>query len=404
MAEEGRQRGTPLAYPHQRLTRPSPPPFLPCAPQEKGVQLLLPTDVVVADKFDANANTQTVPVTAIPDGWMGLDIGPDSVKAFNVRWLFKCTGVRYRIHFSEQSMCAEPHGTRPVGFSASQPCRHCRCPPQPPAPPLISPTLRPPWPTPRPWSGTAPWASSSSPSSPTAPWCVGVACRGRAAGARQLKGPRAHGAHAVGRRTDSCSARCAARSRRVRALRAEADRCVSALLSLSPARSPSPTPWRSSRPRAASPLSVAVTPWRPWSRCGPCVWRVVHALTRACFCCSRCLGLAAKASCPAPAELCAPAVAKPCSLPASPCPSHSGRRGGEDVAHLHRRRCLAGAAGGQGPARRGCAQRQVNVSLARTAVGGESLSEGASRWAARPPRWRATLRCGARLGLTVARP
>nr|P41758.1 RecName: Full=Phosphoglycerate kinase, chloroplastic; Flags: Precursor [Chlamydomonas reinhardtii]AAA70082.1 phosphoglycerate kinase precursor [Chlamydomonas reinhardtii]AAQ14241.1 phosphoglycerate kinase [Chlamydomonas reinhardtii] len=49
----------------------------------KGVQLLLPTDVVVADKFDANANTQTVPITAIPDGWMGLDIGPDSVKTFN---------------------------------------------------------------------------------------------------------------------------------------------------------------------------------------------------------------------------------------------------------------------------------------------------------------------------------
>ncbi|GFR45163.1 hypothetical protein Agub_g6547 [Astrephomene gubernaculifera] len=48
----------------------------------KGVQLLLPTDVVLADKFDANANTQVAPVTAIPDGWMGLDIGPDSIKAF----------------------------------------------------------------------------------------------------------------------------------------------------------------------------------------------------------------------------------------------------------------------------------------------------------------------------------
>lgn len=58
------------------------PCALRCDPQAKGVQLLLPTDVVVADKFDANANTQTVPVTAIPDGWMGLDIGPDSVKAF----------------------------------------------------------------------------------------------------------------------------------------------------------------------------------------------------------------------------------------------------------------------------------------------------------------------------------
>ncbi|NEP04258.1 MAG: phosphoglycerate kinase [Okeania sp. SIO2G4] len=50
--------------------------------KEKGVEMLLPTDVVVADKFDAEANTQTVSVEAIPDGWMGLDIGPDSAKVF----------------------------------------------------------------------------------------------------------------------------------------------------------------------------------------------------------------------------------------------------------------------------------------------------------------------------------
>lgn len=50
--------------------------------QEKGVQLLLPTDVVVADNFAKDANAQTVSIDAIPDGWMGLDIGPDSVKAF----------------------------------------------------------------------------------------------------------------------------------------------------------------------------------------------------------------------------------------------------------------------------------------------------------------------------------
>ena len=43
--------------------------------KERGVTFLLPTDVVVADKFDADANTQTVPVESIPDGWMGLDIG-----------------------------------------------------------------------------------------------------------------------------------------------------------------------------------------------------------------------------------------------------------------------------------------------------------------------------------------
>lgn len=50
--------------------------------KERGVALLLPTDVVLADKFAADANSQTVSVESIPDGWMGLDIGPDSVKVF----------------------------------------------------------------------------------------------------------------------------------------------------------------------------------------------------------------------------------------------------------------------------------------------------------------------------------
>ncbi|MDF0556812.1 phosphoglycerate kinase [Kamptonema sp. UHCC 0994] len=50
--------------------------------KERGVTFLLPTDVVVADKFAADANTQIVSVEEIPDGWMGLDIGPDSVKTF----------------------------------------------------------------------------------------------------------------------------------------------------------------------------------------------------------------------------------------------------------------------------------------------------------------------------------
>ncbi|CAL4908883.1 unnamed protein product [Urochloa decumbens] len=51
--------------------------------KEKGVSLMLPTDVVIADKFAPDANSQTVPASAIPDGWMGLDIGPDSVALFN---------------------------------------------------------------------------------------------------------------------------------------------------------------------------------------------------------------------------------------------------------------------------------------------------------------------------------
>lgn len=50
--------------------------------KERGVEFLLPTDVVVADNFAPDANAQTVSINNIPDGWMGLDIGPDSVKTF----------------------------------------------------------------------------------------------------------------------------------------------------------------------------------------------------------------------------------------------------------------------------------------------------------------------------------
>ncbi|KAE8704267.1 Phosphoglycerate kinase, cytosolic [Hibiscus syriacus] len=49
----------------------------------KGVSLLLPTDVVIGDKFSADADSKVVPAAEIPDGWMGLDIGPDSIKTFN---------------------------------------------------------------------------------------------------------------------------------------------------------------------------------------------------------------------------------------------------------------------------------------------------------------------------------
>ncbi|QJY48496.1 phosphoglycerate kinase [Pseudonocardia broussonetiae] len=45
-------------------------------------KIVLPTDVVVADDFSAEAQTRVVAVDAIPDGWKGLDIGPESVTAF----------------------------------------------------------------------------------------------------------------------------------------------------------------------------------------------------------------------------------------------------------------------------------------------------------------------------------
>ncbi|WP_068792511.1 phosphoglycerate kinase [Brevibacillus laterosporus] len=47
--------------------------------KERNVNLLMPVDVVVADKFAADANTQVVSIDAIPEGWMALDIGPKTV-------------------------------------------------------------------------------------------------------------------------------------------------------------------------------------------------------------------------------------------------------------------------------------------------------------------------------------
>ncbi|ALJ00175.1 phosphoglycerate kinase [Rufibacter tibetensis] len=51
--------------------------------EEKGVKIYLPSDTVIADAFDNNANTQVVTSGTIPDGWMGLDIGPDTIATFS---------------------------------------------------------------------------------------------------------------------------------------------------------------------------------------------------------------------------------------------------------------------------------------------------------------------------------
>ena len=50
--------------------------------EEKGVKLLLPVDAVAADAFSNDANTKVVAQNEIPDGWMGLDIGPKTAEMF----------------------------------------------------------------------------------------------------------------------------------------------------------------------------------------------------------------------------------------------------------------------------------------------------------------------------------
>jgi phosphoglycerate kinase len=50
--------------------------------KEKGVQIHIPVDVIAADAFSNEANTQVVDVNQIPDGWQGLDAGPKSLEIF----------------------------------------------------------------------------------------------------------------------------------------------------------------------------------------------------------------------------------------------------------------------------------------------------------------------------------
>jgi len=51
--------------------------------QEKNIRLLLPTDIIVGDKFDKDANTLQVSVSEIPENWIGMDIGPNTIRTFS---------------------------------------------------------------------------------------------------------------------------------------------------------------------------------------------------------------------------------------------------------------------------------------------------------------------------------
>lgn len=50
--------------------------------EQKGVNIHLPSDSIIADKFAADANTSVAPSNQIPDGWMGLDIGNHACDQF----------------------------------------------------------------------------------------------------------------------------------------------------------------------------------------------------------------------------------------------------------------------------------------------------------------------------------
>ena len=76
-----------------------------------GVRLLLPSDVIVAEKLAADSTTRAVPATDIPDGWLIADIGPHAVEEFS-RELEKCRTVIWNGPVGVFEMAPFANGTR----------------------------------------------------------------------------------------------------------------------------------------------------------------------------------------------------------------------------------------------------------------------------------------------------
>ena len=82
--------------------------------KEKGVNLVLAVDAKIADAFSNDANTKIVPVNQIPDGWEGLDIGPESEKIF-ADVIKKSKTILWNGHTGVFEFENFTHGSRSVG-------------------------------------------------------------------------------------------------------------------------------------------------------------------------------------------------------------------------------------------------------------------------------------------------
>ena len=87
--------------------------------EAKGVCIHLPSDSIIADKFDAEANTSNAPSNAIPDGWMGLDIGPYACDQFtNV--LKKSKTILWNGPMGVFEMEKFQHGTKTIATAVAE--------------------------------------------------------------------------------------------------------------------------------------------------------------------------------------------------------------------------------------------------------------------------------------------
>jgi phosphoglycerate kinase len=85
----------------------------------KGVRIHLPSDSIIADKFDANANDSTAPSNNIPDGWMGLDIGENACEQFtNV--IHKSKTILWNGPMGVFEMAKFQHGTKAIAKAVAE--------------------------------------------------------------------------------------------------------------------------------------------------------------------------------------------------------------------------------------------------------------------------------------------
>ena len=87
--------------------------------EQKGVKIFLPEDTVAGDAFDNNAKKQTCDTKAIPDGWLGLDIGPETEKTY-ADVINRSKTILWNGPMGVFEMKSFQHGTKAVALSIAE--------------------------------------------------------------------------------------------------------------------------------------------------------------------------------------------------------------------------------------------------------------------------------------------